>query len=323
MLQIKDMLDRFEILYPDNEKLKDYRRAYTDKDLSSIFRILDNEDLRKAVLEENLYSIFRLVKEMNGDSVEELRKAVTEKNLHSIFRLHPYDDLRKLVLEDNTHCLWKILNELTNSNFVQAFKYFNTNDVNFDADCFSQGQLKSKMWLISELKKLDLNLGTVFLCAGWYATLATMLFENGFTLKKIRSFDLDPSCESIAERFNKIWETDNWKFKSSTMNIFDIDYSRATYSVKKPDGEIVLTDIPDTIINTSCEHIANFEDWYSLIPVGKLMILQTNDYFEIEDHVNCSASLQDFANQTPMAQCLYQGVIDLGKYRRFMRIGVK
>jgi hypothetical protein len=98
MLQIKDMLDRFEILYPDNEKLKDYRRAYTDKDLSSIFRILDNEDLRKAVLEENLYSIFRLVKEMNGDSVEELRKAVTEKNLHSIFRLHPYDDLRNLVL---------------------------------------------------------------------------------------------------------------------------------------------------------------------------------------------------------------------------------
>jgi hypothetical protein len=323
MLQIKDMLDRFEILYPDNEKLKDYRRAYTDKDLSSIFRILDNEDLRKAVLEENLYSIFRLIKEMNGDSVEELRKAVTEKNLHSIFRLHPYDDLRKLVLEDNTHCLWKILNELTNSNFVQAFKYFNTNDVNFDADCFSQGQLKSKMWLISELRKLDLNLGTVFLCAGWYATLATMLFENGFTLKKIRSFDLDPSCESIAERFNKIWETDNWKFKSSTMNIFDIDYSRATYSVKKPDGEVVLTDIPDTIINTSCEHIANFEEWYSLIPAGKLMILQTNDYFEIEDHVNCSASLQDFANQTPMAQCLFQGIIDLGKYRRFMRIGVK
>jgi hypothetical protein len=107
------------------------------------------------------------------------------------------------------------------------------------------------------------------------------------------------------------------------LDIFDIDYSRASYSVKKPDGEVVLTDIPDTIINTSCEHIANFEDWYSLIPVGKLMILQTNDYFEIEDHVNCSASLQDFANQTPMAQCLYQGVIDLGKYRRFMRIGVK
>jgi hypothetical protein len=323
MLEIKDLLDRFEILYPDNEQLKDFRRAYTDKDMSSIFRLLDNEDLRKAVIEENLYSIFRLVKQMNGDSVEELRKAVTEKNLHSVFRLQPYDDLRKLVLEDNTRCLWKILAELTNSNFVKAFNYFDINNVQFDQDCFSQGQLKSKMWLVTELKKLDINLGTVFLCAGWYATLATMLFEGGFNLQKIRSFDIDPSCEQIAERFNKIWEANKWMFKASTADIFDLNYSNATYTVKKPDGQVVLNDIPDTIINTSCEHIADFDQWYNLIPNGKLVVLQTNDYFEIEDHVNCSASLDDFAKQTPMSQCLYQGVIDLGKYRRFMRIGKK
>jgi hypothetical protein len=61
-MQIKDYLDRFEILFPNNDKVKDYRRAYTDKDLSSIFRLVNNEDLRKSVMEENLYSIFRLVK---------------------------------------------------------------------------------------------------------------------------------------------------------------------------------------------------------------------------------------------------------------------
>lgn len=323
-MQIKDYLDRFEILYPDNEKLKDYRRAYTDKDLSSIFRLMPNEDLRKAVLEENLYSIFRLVKIYNSEEVEDLRKAVTEKNLHSIFRLGNNDNLKKLVLDESIMYLWKILAENTPTTFTSAFKHFTVNNIDFDTDCFSQGQLKSKIWLVKQLKQLDLNLGVVFLCAGWYATLATMLFESNLRITKIRSFDIDDSCAAIADRFNKNWEMDSWKFKAATANIFDINYQKATYSVKKPDGsETTLTDIPDTVINTSCEHIKDFSTWYESIPAGKIVILQTNNYFEIEDHVNCSKSLEEFANATPMAKCLFKGELDLVKYKRFMRIGIK
>ena len=37
----------------------------------------------------------------------------------------------------------------------------------------SRGQLKSKKWLVDELKKLDLKLGTMFLCAGWYASIVS------------------------------------------------------------------------------------------------------------------------------------------------------
>ena len=49
-----------------------------------------------------------------------------------------------------------------------------------------------------------------------------------------------------------------------------------------------LTDhSPDTVINTSCEHIENFNEWYDKIPKGKIVILQTNNYFDFE-HVNCS-----------------------------------
>jgi hypothetical protein len=323
-MQIKDYLDRFEILFPENNKLQDYRRAYTDKDLSSIFRLLENEDLRKAVMEENLYSVFRLVKTFNKEETEDFRKAVTEKNLHSIFRLSSNDNLKKLVLDDNISSLWKILSEITPTTFTSSFKHFTLNDISFDSDCFSQGQLKSKLWLVKELKNLDLNLGTVFLCAGWYATLAVMLFENNLTINKIRSFDIDPSCIDIAERFNKHWEMNSWQFKSVTKNILDINYQKETYQIQKPDDSYVtLTDIPDTIINTSCEHIENFSQWYNLIPTGKIVILQTNDYFEIEDHVNCSDSLDQFAQITPMGKCLFSGEIDLGKYRRFMRIGIK
>ena len=81
------------------------------------------------------------------------------------------------------------------------FKNFFVNETQIDADCFRRGQLQSKLWLVNELKKLKLYLGTVYLCAGWYATLATMLFESKIKLDKIRSFDIDPSCVDIAEVF--------------------------------------------------------------------------------------------------------------------------
>ncbi len=324
-MQIKDYLDRFEILYPNNEKIKDYRRSYNDKDFSSIFKILGDEDLRKAVMEQNLYSIFRLVKSYNTEEIEDLRKAVTEQNLHSIFRLNPNEDFRKLILEDNILCFWKILSEIVPpTTFVSSFKYFNTNNIEFNKDCFSQGQLKSKLWLIRELRKLDLNLGVVFICAGWYATLATMLLEGQFRINKIRSFDIDPSCVSIAERFNKLWEMENWKFKAITADILNLNYAKTSYTVIKPDNSTInLVDVPDTIINTSCEHIDDFKNWYAMIPEGKIVILQTNNYFEISDHVNCSNSLEEFSENTPMAKCLFQGELDLGKYKRFMRIGIR
>ena len=45
-------------------------------------------------------------------------------------------------------------------------------------DAYARGQLHSKKWLVTELEKIGMHLGTVFLCAGWYGTLATMLFES-------------------------------------------------------------------------------------------------------------------------------------------------
>jgi hypothetical protein len=369
-MEIKDLLDRFELLFNTNERISDLRRSYTDKDFSSIFRLLDNEelrkavmeknlhsifrlfdeneyteDIRKAVIEENMYSIFRVIPNLENDGIEELRKAVTEKNLHSIFRLVENEELRKavveenlysifricnneelrkLVLEDNVWSLWKILSNELETQFVSAFKSFYIEQVNYDDDCFSRGQLASKMWLIHELKKLDLDLGTVFLCAGWYGTLAVMMFESNLKINKVRSFDIDPSCVKIAERFNKPWEMDSWKFKAGIADILSLNYNKTTYDVFKPDGTTVtLVDIPNTIINTSCEHIGNFNQWYESIPDGTLVILQTNDYFDIEDHVNCSSSLIDFTDKTPMRDCLYEGELELPKYRRFLRIGYK
>lgn len=388
-MQTFELLDRFELLYPTNSKLADLRRAYIDKDLSSIFRLvdadeelrkaiidknlhsifrtLDNEELRKAVIEKNLHSIFRLlpnkvsgeiedlrkaiieenlhalfrlvdaeelrkaVVEENlhsifrmSDSTEDFRSAVTEENLHSIFRLIEDEDLRKLLLEDNTWKLWPILHRYTNTQFVEGFKNFFVNETEIWDDCFSRGQLKSKLWLIDTLKACNVELGTVFLCAGWYATLATMLFESNIKVDKVRSFDIDDSCRSIAETFNSPWVKQDWKFKTITQDINEINYSMHTYNVKRADGsKCELSDSPDTIINTSCEHIENFTEWYAKIPKGKLVVLQTNNFFEVSEHVNCVNNIEEFMTSTHISDVLYKGKLELPKYERFMLIGYK
>jgi hypothetical protein len=303
-MQTFELLDRFELLYP-NSSISDLRRAYIDKDLSSIFRLLPSE--------------------VNGN-IDDLRKAVLENNLHSIFRLVDDEDLRKLILEDSEWKLWPVLDRYIDTQFVAAFKNFFINNTEIWDDCFSRGQLRSKLWLVDSLKACNVELGTVFLCAGWYATLATMLFESDIKVNKIRSFDIDDSCTDIAETFNKPWFVDGWKFKSITQNVMDIDYNSHTWQcwsnannrMSKP-----ITDIPDTIINTSCEHIPNFAEWYAKIPDGKLVILQSNDFFDVEEHVNCSIDLDDFSRQTPLKSVLYSDELKLEKYTRYMRIGYK
>lgn len=281
MLPTFELLDRFELLYPTNSNLSDLRRAYTDKDLSSIFRLVNDNNK---------------------------------------------EDLRKLIMEDNTYKLWPLLNEYVETQFTAAFKSFFVNETEIWNDCFSRGQLRSKLWLVHELKKCNADLGTVFLCAGWYATLAVMLFQSNIKLLNVRSFDIDDTCVDIAETFNKPWFVDQWRFKSITQDIMDVDYDEHTWQywsnannrMSKP-----ITDTPNTIINTSCEHIENFAEWYDKIPDGKLVVLQSNNFFEVEEHVNCVNSIEEFAVKAPIQNILYSGELEFPKYKRFMLIGYK
>jgi len=305
MLQTFELLDRFELLYPLNSKIADLRRAYIDQDFGSIFRLLPNN--------------------VNGD-IDELRKAVLEQNLHSIFRLADDDDLRKLILEDNIWKLWPMLDRYVNTQFVAAFKSFLVNEIKIDNDCFSRGQLQSKIWLVKELVKLNPNLGTVYLCAGWYATLATMIFESKLKVDKIRSFDIDPSCVNIAKVFNKPWVMTDWKFQAIIQDIMDINYAEHTWQYWSNANNRLsypITDVPDTIINTSCEHLIDFTGWYNKIPNGKLIVIQANDYHDVKEHVNTYNTLAEFSASAPMVTTLYEGELSLPKYKRFMKIGYR
>ena len=259
-------------------------------------------DLRRAYIDQDISSILRLV---------------TDKNK---------EDLRKLIMEDNTWKLWPLLSEQIDTQFVVAFKSFFVNNTEIWNDCFSRGQLQSKLWLVHELKKCNVDLGTVFLCAGWYATLATMIFESDIKVDKIRSFDIDETTVDIAETFNKSWFENQWQFKALVEDIQDINYNEHTWqywSNKNNRMSYPIIDSPNTIINTSCEHIENFSEWYSKMPIGKLVILQSNDYFEVKEHINCSKSISQFSRSCPMKETLFEGELFLPYYTRFMKIGYK
>ena len=190
-------------------------------------------------------------------------------------------------------------------------------------DALSIGQLKSKQWLIDNLPHWP-DMGIVHIHAGWYGTLAFMMFEQcSEKFQAIRSFDIDPSCASVADSFNHKHVIDGWRFKATTMDIHDAEYP-GWYTTKRSNGSSVkLKENPDTIINTSCEHIENFDQWYAKIPKGRLVVLQSNDYFSHPQHVNCVKNTLHFAEMAPLHKEYFIGELKLDKYTRFMRIGIK
>jgi len=193
-----------------------------------------------------------------------------------------------------------------------------------DQDAFSIGQLKSKKWVVDVLEDLNLPLGITFVLCGWYGILPAMLFYSTLSVDKVRSFDKDEKCWEIADSINKTNCHNQWRFKAITEDIFNIDFKSHTWQVWSNSNNRMcypITDVPDTIINTSCEHTSN--DWYEKIPDGKLIVLQSNNFVEIKDHVNCIFSIDEMKETYEMNKIFFSGEKKMKKYSRYMLVGIK
>ena len=170
-------------------------------------------------------------------------------------------------------------------------------------DAFWSGQLNSKEWLITNLRKNVKKVVSIDIHGGWVGVLASMLFQSDIYIKHIRSVDIDPTCESIANMMNKKEEIAGM-FRAVTSDMCEI----------RSDA--------DVIINTSCEHITQdqYELWVSGMPRNSLLVLQSNNY-NINEHVRIANSLEEFKDQCQLGSILYAGELDLPLYKRFMIIG--
>ena len=193
-------------------------------------------------------------------------------------------------------------------------------------DAFSQGQIDSKLWLIDTLITLDQDLGRIWILCGWIGSLSCLMFSKKLLLNftSIRSFDIDPACADLADILNREEVKNNWMFKASTADVMDLRYDDHFWYTKKFNG-MMERDFgsADTVINTSCEHLEYFDEWFDNIPLGKLVVLQCSDHESYDGHVNSMSNMYELSYRAKCRRVLYKGTLDCGEYSRHMLIGVK
>jgi len=178
-----------------------------------------------------------------------------------------------------------------------------------EKDAFSSGQVGSKIWLCEELERLNWQSNLTYIYGGWYGVTAFLLLSRGkFNVGQIQSFDIDPSCEAIADTINENWVWQEWKFKAYTLDCNGYVRGGA-----------------DLIINTSTEHFHSM-DWFTRIPKGTRVVLQGNNMPHNDHIVHCN-SQENFAELYPLSQITFLGsktfVYPEWQFTRYMMIGIK
>ena len=170
-------------------------------------------------------------------------------------------------------------------------------------DAFWSGQLRSKEWLIKNLSPFVKEPSSIDIHGGWVGTLASLLFQSDMPITNIQSIDIDPLCQHVASMMNKLEEMEG-RFKAITADMCNV----------KSDA--------DVIINTSCEHISQFDYdcWLNDAPETSLLVLQSNNY-NIPEHIRITVDLEDFKKQCHLRTILWEGELELPLYKRFMVIG--
>ena len=204
-------------------------------------------------------------------------------------------------------------------------------------DAFSRGQLRSKLWVSDTVNDLGIDLGDmVYVCAGWYGVLSSILFERN-KVENILSFDSDATTDNPADTLNKEKTIDGLKFKAVVKDIHELKYKTESFDVNHyqysdvTEFKITKQSMPvkmnaTCVINTSCEHIENFDKWWAGIPDDMLVIMQNNDFDDDEAHQHAEdtvTSLEEFSNRLNLSENYYEGTLALEEYNRYMVIGRK
>lgn len=191
-------------------------------------------------------------------------------------------------------------------------------------DAFARSQVKSKIWLSEELKNITSDLGNVALFAGWYGHHT--LFLKDFNLDSLRNFDADLEACLVSDYVFNLDEIEDYVVKSVNTNLDDItvtksghQYNVQNFTTQKKYNEKIKF---DTIVNTSSEHMDT--NWFFQLKfkeLNPLVVIQSNNLFDIPEHVNCVYSIDHMKKVFPMQEIYFEGEKQLQGYKRFMLIG--
>lgn len=173
-------------------------------------------------------------------------------------------------------------------------------------ESFWKGQINSKIWLIENLKNHIVSRNNkIVIHGGWNGVLSSLLFNSDIDIANIISVDIDSKCQETAFTINKRQEIEG-RFVAITEDMCYHKYEA------------------DIVINTSCEHVTDqqLKLWFNNISQGTLVVMQSNNYFDLDEHINCVNTAEDLAEKVSLSfYRIYS--LELPKYTRFMVIGIK
>ena len=194
-------------------------------------------------------------------------------------------------------------------------------------DAFSRSQIKSKIWMVHELANLNVKYHNVLVMAGWFGQLKS-IYKQQLTYRKMRVLELDrAACETSDYVFNLDNLTEH-KVKTVCTDINQLTLHKNGYEWNVEnfrDGTAYSEKfLPDLIINTSAEHMT--EEWFHQLRFKQLdsdpiVAIQSNNLFDIPEHVNCVHSVDHMMKKFPMREVLFAGELQLKGYKRVMLIG--
>jgi hypothetical protein len=199
-------------------------------------------------------------------------------------------------------------------------------------DAFSRSQIRSKIWLIEQLESVRQTLPdpvykNVAVFAGWFGQLKS-IYDKALTYRKMRIIEIDSQACEISDYVFNLSELENHKVKAVHADINDLTLHRNGYewsvSNFREGTSYEEKFLPDLIINTSAEHMT--EDWFFQLKHKDLesqpiVAIQSNNLFDIPEHVNCVHSQDHMLKKFPMSEVLYAGELQLKGYKRVMIIG--
>ena len=185
-------------------------------------------------------------------------------------------------------------------------------------DAWSDGQVSSKLWLCRSIESFlkERPRLTLWIFGSWYGTLAFLLLtRERLDIKKIYCFDVDRRANKIAKKI-----LDHWRFQEVEIEVFNEDCQNI--SIDSPYYKMAK---PDLIINTSCEHMSDYQ-WWQHIPPETFFALQSTD-MPHPTHINPVHSLNEFRTKISPCEIFRAEEKHFSyptlKFNRFMLVGKK